>query len=43
VWDRGDDVPHDLAAEEFDAVVEVSRSCYRADRYTLRVQLGVEG
>ena len=23
-----------------DAVVEVSRSCYRADKYTLRVQLG---
>ncbi|MBF4761821.1 epimerase [Nocardioides islandensis] len=26
VWDRGDDVPHDLAAEEFDAVVDVSRT-----------------
>ena len=26
-----------------DAVVEVSRSCYRADKYTLRVQLGIEG
>ena len=25
-----------------DAVVEVSRSCYRADKYTLRVQLGAE-
>ena len=25
-----------------DAVVEVSRSCYRADKYTLRVQLGNE-
>jgi GntR family transcriptional regulator len=25
-----------------DAVVEVSRSCYRADKYTLRVQLGSE-
>ncbi len=25
-----------------DAVVEVSRSCYRADKYTLRVQLGTE-
>jgi nucleoside-diphosphate-sugar epimerase len=26
VWDRGDDVPPDLAAEEFDAVVDVSRT-----------------
>jgi GntR family transcriptional regulator len=26
-----------------DAVVEVSRSCYRADKFTLRVQLGNEG
>ena len=25
-----------------DAVVEVSRSCYRADKYTLRVQLGID-
>ena len=25
-----------------DAVVEVSRSCYRSDKYTLRVQLGSE-
>ncbi len=25
-----------------DAVVEVSRSCYRADKYTLRVQLGTD-
>ncbi len=26
VWDRGDDVPADLAAEEFDAVIDVSRT-----------------
>ena len=26
VWDRSDDVPPDLAAEEFDAVVDVSRT-----------------
>ena len=25
-----------------DTVVEVSRSCYRADKFTLRVQLGTE-